>query len=298
MKSAFTLALLSLIGGYAIAQKNEPVSEQKKSAAVTSGKVLKKVISLQMPLQNGQDFAGKRGASVAWHPIQKKYYAAIAGNSRFPLAIFDSKGKRLTADTLKTQRDIRGLWYEPASKSIQGNTYKDSGWFSYNLNAKGMVTGFKTIRTGINQPNYQSVGAFNSKSKEVIFLSDGQLYKYPLNRKNDNNPSDSLMIVWDSYGNKFTEDDIDNYAALMFNFETPEEYNSYTVLYTGIPGAELGFLHIYNNQIDLFNIKDGLYTKSILLPQGTATEGAFNLAYCNGIYWIFNMETRFWDGYK
>src|SRR4051812_44622439 len=91
---------------------------------------LKKVAELKMPLTAEDEMPGTRGASVAWHPIQKKYYASFAGNVDFPMGVFDATGKRVSADELKTQADTRGLWYDPAKKTIAGNGYSDFGWFS------------------------------------------------------------------------------------------------------------------------------------------------------------------------
>ncbi|MBK8953300.1 MAG: hypothetical protein IPM85_14545 [Chitinophagaceae bacterium] len=127
--------------------------------SVTAPKPLKKVMTLQMALTADDDMPGTRGASVVWHPVQKKYYAAMAGNVGYPMCVFDSKGNRLSEDDHATQMDVRGLWYNPVKKAIQGNGYGDFGWFSYKLDAKGMVIEVETIKEGQNQPDVQCVGA-------------------------------------------------------------------------------------------------------------------------------------------
>src|SRR5215831_11978397 len=71
-----------------------------KKPLTQSPQVLKKVIELKMPKTASDDMPGTRGASVAWHPLQKKYYAVFAGNMDYPLAVFDEKGKRLSDDDL------------------------------------------------------------------------------------------------------------------------------------------------------------------------------------------------------
>ena len=116
-------------------------------------KTLKKSIELKMPgivyltkgdgeeKKAGEDsLPGTRGAAVIWHPVQKKYYAAFAGNETFPLAVFDVAGKRLSGEDLTCLIDIRGLWYNPKLKKICGNGYSEIGWFSYKLDAKGIPT--------------------------------------------------------------------------------------------------------------------------------------------------------------
>ncbi len=92
---------------------------------------LKKVLSLPL---GGED--GSNGASVVWHPVQKKYYASFAGNSIFPFGVFDAKGKKLSDDSQEAMFDVRGLWYNPITKTIQANGYSDYGWGEYKLDKK------------------------------------------------------------------------------------------------------------------------------------------------------------------
>ncbi len=70
-------------------------------------RTLKKTIELKMPKTAEDTLCGKRGAAVVWHPLQKKYYAAFAGNAGFPLAVFDVAGKRLSGDKPKSENDLR-----------------------------------------------------------------------------------------------------------------------------------------------------------------------------------------------
>jgi hypothetical protein len=51
-------------------------------------KTLKKTIELQMPKTLDDSMPGTRGAAVVWHPVQKKYYAAFAGNQGYPIGCF------------------------------------------------------------------------------------------------------------------------------------------------------------------------------------------------------------------
>ncbi|MBM3432222.1 MAG: hypothetical protein FJX92_04360 [Bacteroidetes bacterium] len=83
---------------------------------------LKEVIQLVIPREGGAN-----AANVAWHPIQKKYYAAMAGNISFSLAVYDNTGKLLSPTDQETLFDVRGLWYNPTTKTIQMNGYNDFG---------------------------------------------------------------------------------------------------------------------------------------------------------------------------
>jgi len=74
------------------------LSLQSNAQAV---KTLKKIITLEITEEGGAN-----GAAVAWHPIQKKYYTAMAGNSEFPMVVFDAKGKKVFEDGITTQYDV------------------------------------------------------------------------------------------------------------------------------------------------------------------------------------------------
>ncbi len=251
-----------------------------------SSKLLKKTMTLLMPRTVDDEMPGTRGASVVWHPLQKKYYAAMAGNMGFPLGVYDATGKRLSPDSLNTYEDIRGLWYNPQKKEIQGNTYSDYGWFSSKLNAKGIPIDIVTFMAGMNQPDEQSVGTYSFTRQEVLFLNSGYVSFYKI--ADGTTDEDDLQIQWGR-----TRQDGQGEAE-----GTPENYNSSTVLYTGIKGAELGFLNIIDMQIELYDITDGFMTKTLKLPEEAPMNSTFNFAYTNGMYWLFNIETRTWTAYK
>ena len=249
-------------------------------------KPLKKTLELKMPKTVDDAMAGTRGAGVAWHPVQKKYYAVFAGNMGYPLAVFDATGKRLSAADQAAVVDTRGIWYNPAAKTISGNGYDETGWFNYNLNAKGLIADVVVTIEGLNQPDAQCVGAYNTAAKNVLFLKGSQVWSYK-----DGMVVDSMMIHWGRKKNEGVSDYED--AAV-----TPEDYNNTSLIYTGSKGQELGFLNITNKQVELYDIKTGFMTKTLGFPETAITESSFNFAYANGIYWLFDIEKRIWKGYK
>jgi hypothetical protein len=250
-------------------------------------KVLRKVLSLQMALTKDDNMPGTRGASVAWHPLQKKYYAAMAGNMGYPLGVFDAAGKRLSDDSLRCDADVRGMWYNPLKKQLQGNSYSDYGWFSYTLDAKGIPATTDIFVEGMNQPDEQSVGAFSLAKQGVLFIHDGYVSFYSIAGERS---ADSLKIRWGRTKTDGIGDDEET--------GTPEDYNNTTVVYTGLKGAELGFFNITEMQIELYDIASGFLSVKINLPEDAPSNASFNFAYANGMYWLFNIETRIWTGYK
>ena len=253
-------------------------------------RTLYKVLELQMPKNAGDDFCGTRGASVCWNPVTKKYYAAFAGNKGFPLGVFDSKGMRLSNDDLTTMIDMRGLWYNPSGKKICGNGYLENGWFSYTLDNNGIPTDVTVDNAGMNQPDANSVGTINPKENEILFY-----YKERVSFYINNILSDRTVTL--QLGRKKSEASTGDQDAMDSSI-----YNRTSVIYTGIKGSELGVLNYTKRQIELYDYATGLPGMTLSLPADcpSAEEGnaAFNFAYANGIYWLFDIEGRRWLGYK
>lgn len=251
-------------------------------------KKINKAFELAMPKTADDPFCGTRGASVAWDPAGKKYYAGFAGNMAFPLAVFDASGKLLTDTSLHTMQDIRALWYNPLTKKISGNCYNDGGWFSYETTAKGIPSNIKTEVNGMYQPDENSAGAFDPVSKSVLFLAAGKLAFY---RANSATPWKKLNIQWGRpkiLGPAFF-DEMD---------EIPADYNFTTVVYTGIPNAQLAFLNVSKYQIELYDYTEGYLQQILELPDGAPIHSSFNFAFANGYYWLFDIDNRKWIAYK
>jgi hypothetical protein len=273
------LPLLLMIGLLAFSFSNAQVKTR----------TLKKVAELLMPQDEDDDNPGTRGASVVWHPVQKKYYAVMAGNMAYPIAAFDATGKRVSGKNDEAMIDVRGLWYNPASKRIEGNAYGENGWFYYKLNSLGMIESNEVLFEGQNQPTEQCVGAYNPTDKKVMFLDGSQVYYYDIS--NATPGGDALILHWGRVAKDGESEDEEP-------TESSENHNSSTIVFTGVAGAEIGALNIDIKQIELYNKKDGFMTQILKLPDTATTEGMFNFAFANGIYWLFDMETRIWTGYK
>ena len=256
-------------------------------AAQPAQKPLKKVMELKMPKTADDDMPGTRGASVAWHPVYKKYYASMAGNSGYPMAIFDLAGKRLSDFEMTTGFDTRGLWYNPKTKKICGNGYDVTGWFSYNLNSKGLISGSQVDYEGLNQPGDQCVGAFNSQTSEVMFLKGSEVYVYTADAI-----ADKTITI------HFGQKKADGELASEDPATTPPGYNNTTLVYTGLKGRELGFLNADKKQVELYDKATGFLTAVLTLPPTATAEPSFNFAYTNGMYWLFDMEKRVWTSYR
>jgi len=259
-------------------------------------KTLKKTVELKMPgiavpsIVTGEDsLPGKRGGAVIWHPLQKKYYAAFAGNETFPLAVFDVTGKLLSGEDQTCMVDTRGLWYNPKLKKICGNGYADIGWFSHTLDLKGIPVTSEIYVAGMNQPGEQSIGVFHAKTNLVYFIYGQNIFVYNADAMQE---EDSTLRLYPGISKKEDIDEEDDGEFLS------EDYNSNVLIYTGISKAEFGLLNVMEKQVELYNKKTGLLTQKLRLPDDVETYTAFNFSYTNGTYWAFNMDTRIWTGYK
>jgi hypothetical protein len=242
-----------------------------------------------MPKTIEDTMPGTRGGAVVWHPVQKKYYAAFAGNENYPMAVFNNTGKRLSGDELTCMADLRGLWYNTKLKKICGNGYNETGWFNYTLDVKGIPNELVVTTEGMNQPGKQSIGVYNPNSNMVYFLNGQHIEVYNSNAMPE---EDSTIRLYPGISRKEAIVNTDDASVL------PEDYNNNELIYTGFPKAEFGLLNTNLKQVELYNRKTGLMTQKLKLPEDIELWTAFNFSYTNGIYWSFNQDTRIWTGYK
>ncbi len=275
-KITILIAVLLTFGFNANAQKTMSPADQIP-------KTLKEVITLRIDRPGGAN-----GASVAWHPVQKKYYAAQAGNETFPMEVFDAKGKMLSNSELETFFDVRGFWYNPNTKTLQANGYDNNGWVNYKLNGKGIPVSVDKMDTDPGKPDAQSVGVYDPK-KNVVYYFDYSTVGIERHKMKDG-VSDTTIPL--HLGAK-TKDDI-----LSDQDDKKTNYNENTLVFTGTAGAEIGLLNITDKQIELYSIATGLMTKVLRLPDGAPVESSLNFSYSNGIYWLNDKTERIWHGYK
>jgi hypothetical protein len=248
-------------------------------------KQLREVIQLIVPREGGGN-----GAGVAWHPIQKKYYSAIAGNTSYSLGVYDVNGKLISPDKQETLFDVRGIWYNPTTEKLQMNGYKDFGWAEYLLNAQGLPSSVHKLHAGMNQPDLNSVGAYDYKENLVYFLNEvGMVEVFEANTAKYQRQFSLKYLIEEGKGSY--ENDVLN------EYTFHDQYNT-TLVYTGLMGAELGVLNIYTDRIELYSLKTGYLKEKLLLPKGTATRNTLNFSFANGTYFLFDQDKRIWRGYK
>jgi hypothetical protein len=244
--------------------------------------ILKKVMELKVIGKGGAN-----GAAVAWDPVSKRYYTAVAGNSDFPLSVFNASGTLISDTNLKTLIDIRGLWFNTKTKTLQANGYNETGWVSYNTNSKGIPESVTTLFTGMTQPNEHTVGTYDAKNNYIYFLDNTEMLVIEQYDVASGKYLNTVFIHPGTTLSDIIDEDWDE--------EVMSDYNTTSAIYTGITDSEIGLLNVIKSQIELFNL-EGLVTKVLTLPENTPVNEMFNFSYCNGIYWFFDKENRKWIG--
>lgn len=220
-----------------------------------------------------QSESGTNGSAVTYDPNSGNYFALIAGNSSFPLEVFNRAGNSIYQTECGT--DMRGLWWNPKSKQLEGNGYGSEGIVGINLDEQGFPSvGNSTIFSGADyQPESNSCGVFDGK-KYVWYYSDGSFLMYT--RKS---------------GEKTKSIGVTGISSL-------QTINSTSMIYTGIKGMELGLLDYQSKKVLLFNKKTGSLSATIELPTSAITHYSFRFAYANKHVLLYDVDTRCWSGYQ
>lgn len=274
MKTITTLTMLIILSiGISYGQG----TNAKASSAASDTVAIITLDSISMQLRIPASVTkGSNGAGVAYNPVKKLYYAAFAGNTSFPMVVFNAKGEVVT-DTCTTMIDVRGIWYNPKTATLEANGYAQHGMVQYKLNKAGVPSSFTYLFSNSPQPDDNSVAAYDPVHDELLYFE-----------------SDYPELYIDRYS-KSTGKSLD---ALYMNIgETDVDYLNTTVVYTGIKGAEIAVVDFDLNVIHLFNL-DGNETRYVNLPDDTVVEEQFNFAYANGMFWLFDTASRVWNGYK
>lgn len=232
---------------------------------------------------------GSNGANVVWHPKRKLYYAAMAGNKEYPMEVYDAKGVSLSGNTQKTNFDVRGLWYNAKTQTLQTNGYDESGWGEYQLNEKGFPVSVKVLVSGRHQPDEQAVGFYDAKLNRMGFFSwdEGKVMFY---KAEDGTALSSVTLY---LGVKDKKD------MATYSYENvSNNYTMNTIVFTGKKGAEVGLLNMDKKQIELYSLSTGMVTKVFALPAEAPIPTSFNFSYTNGMFWLFDKSNRKWIGYK
>ena len=217
--------------------------------------------------------SGTNGSAVAYNPKFKFYYAAIAGNIAFPLETFSDKGANLFQS--ETKDDIRGMWWNPKTKSLEANSYYNGEILKLGLLSNGFAGGENTSLIETSREHGNSCGVLDFKKQEILYYLEGVVYSYSLKTGLSTNSGLGLTLP-----------------------VSTDQINAYAMIFTGKKKMELGVLDYVDKKIYLFNKKNGEHTVTISLPANAITPDIFRFAFANDHVWLYDVDTRTWNGYK
>lgn len=219
--------------------------------------------TLKLSLQSTE---GTNGCAVVWNSKQNLYYSIIAGNTVFPIDIFTATGK--WKSSVESGVDNRGLWYNTKSGTLGGRSL-DGDFVEWSLSDSGVPENFTTVAS--TDIDGQSVATFGAK---------GTIYIY----------QEGIIVKYSSKGKKTGT------IRLPDDFN-PDDYNMYSMGYTFVKNYELVLVNNANSTFDFYNLK-GKRTGSVKLPNGAPYAENFRFSFANKIAWLFDADTRTWNGYK
>jgi gliding motility-associated-like protein len=217
---------------------------------------------------------GTNATGVAFNPTLSLYYAAIAGNTGFPLETFSAAGAPLFQTN--TGFDMRGMWWNPNTNQLESNGYNTGGIWKYNLNASGFAlnTGI-SIFTGMNQPTAQSNGDYNCADNEIVYYNAGAIMR---RNRTTNALIGSLAIT--------------GLPVALGNL------NDNTICYTDCLAHEYALLDYVLKRVYFINKATGAYNGMSQLPASAVTNVSFRTSWANGLFWIYNTANRTWYSYQ
>lgn len=218
--------------------------------------------------------SGTNATTVAWVPGKDFYVTVIAGNASFPLEGFRADGRNIFAN--EAGFDYRGLWYNPKTKKMEGNGAGEAGWVTFGFDANNGTQAHSVIAAGQNQPDFQSVGVFDTGKKSIAFLSE-DLSQIKFYSRKKPSKTKSVVLSWGSVNTS--------------------NINPYSLGYTGVSGYEFVCLDYVNRTLVFFN-RSGSQTASVKLPADAPMNSTFAFGFANKHAFCYNKDTRTWSGYK
>lgn len=217
-----------------------------------------------------QSTAGTNSSAVTYNSDKGMYYTIIAGNADYPIDVFDVRGVWQTSIT--AGQDMRGMWYNATTNSLEGNN-TDGELYSWGLNSNGQPSGSaRSLNKNMTLPVKQCVGFSNGAS--IFYYNNGAVYS-----TSASNPGKMKKL-----------------KLAMQSYEI-ENYNEYTMGYSGVAGHEIVLLNYSTQSAAIFN-KKGKFVTAVKLPEDTPAGNAFRFSYCNSMAWLYDADARTWYGYR
>ncbi|MES2555558.1 MAG: hypothetical protein V4604_05365 [Bacteroidota bacterium] len=221
----------------------------------------------------GED--GTNGVSVTYNPSTALYYTVFAGNALYPIEVHSSNGTSIASESVGF--DVRGMWYNPSTKALEGISYDNQGGFEIKLNADGTIKG--SVATSFSYGmDGQTVATLAVKKKSIMFVEGNTV---------------SFFKPGKNKAKTITLSPTDMNTTL----------NTNGPMYTGVKNYEIALFEAETMTVHLFSASSGKETGKVVLKSGSCEEiedapSYFRVSYCNDRVFLFDTDARTWTGYK
>lgn len=222
-----------------------------------------------------QGEGGTNGVSVAYNPTNQVYYTVFAGNADYEIETHNISGTSIARQAIGF--DVRGMWYNPTKKGLEGISYDNVGGFEVVLNSDGSISGTKesTFSYGMES---QTVATYAAKMKSVMFVEGNTVSFFKTGKTKVK-------------------------TVLLSSTDMEVSLNTNGPIYTGIKNYEIGLLESETMTIHLFSASSGKETGKVKLNSEACNSlvdfpNYFRVSYCNDRVFIFDTDSRTWTGYK
>lgn len=216
---------------------------------------------------------GTNGVAVAYNPSKQLYYTVFAGNAEYPLETHDINGNSIA--TQEIGFDVRGMWFNPSTRQLEGINYNNEGSFVITLDDKGMINGTRMVDFSYGMES-QTVATYTDKKRGLMFIEDKTVYFFKPGKL----------------------------SSKKVELQTSESYlNTKGPIWTGVKNYEIGLFDAESGLIRLFSASSGKETATVSLNTDACNEledfpYSFRVSYCNDRVFIFDTYSRTWTGYK
>jgi hypothetical protein len=239
--------------------------------------------SAQTPLMNAncditltiQGGDGTNGVSVTYNPSTQLYYTVFAGNSLYPIETHSSSGTSIASEEVGF--DVRGMWYNPSTKTIQGISYDNQGGFELKLNTDGTIKGSVATSFSYGMEG-QTVATYAEKKKSIMFVEGNTAYFFKPGKTKSK-------------------------TVILSPTDMNTTLNTNGPMYTGVKNYEIALFEAETMTVHLFSASSGKETGKVVLKSGTCetieeAPDFFRVSYCNERVFLFDTDSRTWTGYK
>ena len=212
-------------------------------------------------------------SGIAYDPVNDRYYSVNAGSPHYPMETYDGNGRLLNATPQGF--DYRGVWYNPNTKSIEGNGFNSCGIWHAQVNSAHVANGNgKHLVSNTKGPDVQACADYDYNDNEIVYYYNGTIYRH------DHETNELISSV-----------SVSGLPVSSYHLNTTG------IGYTGVKGMELGLWDYQNRKFYFIDKESGKYVTECQLPNSAPAQSYLKMGFENGLLWLYDGVSQ-WFGYR